>query len=240
MAPSLLLLAVAIMLSLPSVSAQPAPGCRTRCGGIEIPYPFGVGTGCAIEEGFEINCNKTAGGIEKPFIGNVEVLNISVSNGKTRVLNPISTYCYNATTRVMDMNTWSFNFSGWPYLFSNIDNKFLVIGCNTLAYLYRDNNLAESTTCASLCGSPGVLVNNSCCGVGCCQKAIPQGLKEHGIFFQNAYNSSVSNSALFNPCSYAALVEADTFNFSSDYITTMRFNKTYEGQQPQVSGGLKV
>nr|AGT16056.1 wall-associated kinase [Saccharum hybrid cultivar R570] len=39
---------------------------------------------------------------------------------------------------------------------------------------------------------------------------------------------------MFNPCSYAALVEAVTFNFSADYITTMRFNETNEGQQPQV------
>jgi hypothetical protein len=85
-----------------------------------------------------------------------------------------------------------------------------------------------------LCGSAGVLVNNSCCGVGCCQKVIPTGLKEYSIFFDNAYNSSVSNSVMFNPCSYAALVEAVTFNFSADYITTMRFNETNEGQQPQV------
>jgi len=100
---SLLLLGVAVLsYYLASLSAQPVPGCQTHCGDVEIPYPFGIGTGCAIEPGFEINCNKTANGIEKPFLVNVEVLSISVSSGKTRTLSPISTYCgYNRNTGQM-------------------------------------------------------------------------------------------------------------------------------------------
>ncbi|TVU20917.1 hypothetical protein EJB05_30521, partial [Eragrostis curvula] len=107
---SVLLVGVAIVLSLAYISAQPAPGCQTHCGDVEIPYPFGiVGTGCALEKGFEINCSKTVDGEKpnivifrkKPNIVNIEVLNISVSHGKTRVLNRISTYCYNPITRKM-------------------------------------------------------------------------------------------------------------------------------------------
>ncbi|CAO2192425.1 unnamed protein product [Urochloa humidicola] len=232
---SLVLLGVAVFLYyLASISAQPGPGCQTHCGDVEVPYPFGIGTGCAIEKGFEINCNKTTGGVEKPFIVNVEVLSISVSRGKTRVLYNTSTYCYNPNTGGMEDNLWSLDFSDWwPYRFSDMDNKFTIIGCNTLAYIYNSlNRTAFTTACASVCESPKALRNGSCLGVGCCQNAIPKGLTRYDFFFYPVYNDS--NSWRFSPCSYAALVETESFSFSSDYITTKRFNETNGGRQPLV------
>ncbi|KAL6626194.1 hypothetical protein ACP70R_029920 [Stipagrostis hirtigluma subsp. patula] len=230
---SVLLLGVTTMLYVGTISAQPAPGCQTHCGDVQIPYPFGIGTGCAVEKGFEINCNKTASGVEKPFIFNVEVLNISVSHGKTRVLNAISTYCYNPNTRTMKKSLWSLDFSESPYRFSDADNKFIVIGCNTLAYIYNKyNRTGYTTACASVCESPRALTNGSCFGVGCCENALPKGLTRYDVFFYYVYNDS--SSLLFNPCSYAALVETETFSFSSEYITTKRFNETYKGRQPLV------
>jgi hypothetical protein len=74
---SVLLVLLSFVMSVGSISAQPAPGCQTHCGGVEIPYPFGIGAGCAIDKSFEISCNKTIGG-ERPFISNVEVQNICV------------------------------------------------------------------------------------------------------------------------------------------------------------------
>lgn len=232
MAP-MLLLGVAIMLHLASISAQPAPGCQAYCGDVKIPYPFGIGAECAIKSGFEINCNRTADGTEKPFIINVEVLEISLLHGQTRALSPISTYCYNRGTGSMDHGMWSVDFSSWPYRFSDVHNKFIVIGCNTLGYIYNSNNRTGYTTaCASVCGSPGAMTNGSCSGIGCCQNAIPKGLNSYDVQFYTVYNDS--DSWRFNPCSYAALVETETFSFSSDYITTNRFNDTYKGQQPLV------
>ncbi|TVU20900.1 hypothetical protein EJB05_30502, partial [Eragrostis curvula] len=229
---SVLLVGLAIVLSLASVSAQPAPGCQTHCGNVEIPYPFGIGPGCAIEKRFEINCNKTLRG-EKSNIVNVEVLNISVSHGKTRVLNRISTYCYNSTTRRMKTYPWSLDLSKWPYRFSDVDNKFIVMGCNTLAYIYNIyNRTGYTTACASVCESSRALTNGSCLGVGCCENAIPKGLTRYDVYFKRVYNDS--NSSQFNPCSYAALVATETFNFSSEFITTTRFNETYKGRQPLV------
>jgi hypothetical protein len=231
---SVLLLVVGIMLQLASTtSGGPAPGCRTQCGDVEIPYPFGIGSGCAINSGFEINCNRTADGTEKPFIVNIEVLGISLPRGQTRVLNSVSTYCYNHTTGSMGDRTWSLDFSSWPYRFSDVHNKFVVIGCDTLGYMYNSKNRTGYTTaCASVCASPGAVTNASCSGIGCCQNSIPKGLRRFDVFFYRVYNDS--NSWQFNPCSYAALVEAETFSFSPDYITTTRFNDTYQGRQPLV------
>ncbi|VAI41678.1 wall-associated receptor kinase 5 [Triticum aestivum] len=228
-----LLLVVAITLYLASTSAQPVPGCQTYCGDIKIPYPFGIGANCAIKTGFEINCNRTADGTMKPFIVNIEVLDISLLHGQTRALNAMSTYCYNHATGSMYDNTFWLDFSSWPYRFSDVQNKFIVIGCNTLAYIYNSKNRTGYTTaCASVCASPGAVTNGSCSGVGCCQNAIPKGLRRYDVYFRNVYNDQ--DSWQFNPCSYAALVETKTFNFSSDYITTKRFNDTYKGRQPLV------
>ncbi|TVU20898.1 hypothetical protein EJB05_30499, partial [Eragrostis curvula] len=125
---------------------------------------------------------------------------------------------------------WWLDFSGWPYRFSNVDNKFIVMGCNTLAYLCnRYNRTGYTTACASVCENPKALTNGSCLGVGCCQNAINRRLNTLRCFI-----SRDSNSYQFNQCCYAALVATETFNFSSEFITTMRFNETYKGQQPLV------
>ncbi|CAL5052077.1 unnamed protein product [Urochloa decumbens] len=244
---SMLLLGVAILLYLASTSAQPAPGCQTHCGDVEIPYPFGInGTGCAIGDGFEINCYKNAGGNEKPFVANVEVLSISLPHGKTRMLNAISTYCYNNKTGQMESSLWSLDFPKrrWPYRFSNVDNKFIVIGCNTLAYIYNNYNGTGFTAgCASVCTKDlRPSTNGSCLGVGCCQTLIPKGLTRYEVQFSPYDNTSVSmcdvsdtpNNLQFNACSYAALVETESFYFSTKYITSKGFNDTYEGRQPLV------
>ncbi|XBI44081.1 hypothetical protein VPH35_108779 [Triticum aestivum] len=215
-----LLVVVAVMLHLASTSAQPGPGCRTRCGDVDIPYPFGIGSGCAIE-GFEIICPRTADGIAKPFmvIENVESF------------HPVSTYCYNTSTRSMEQNAWSLDFSRSPYRFSHVHNMLIVIGCNTFAYMNDFRSTTRYTTaCAAVCESPAALTNGSCVGAGCCQNDIPKGLRSYRFSFFDVYDDS--SSTLFNPCSYAAAVETQTFSFSSEYITTTRFNDTENGQKP--------
>jgi hypothetical protein len=218
---SVLLVLLSIVMAVGSISAQPDPGCQTHCGGVEIPYPFGIGAECAIEKSFEINCTKTDDG-EKPFIFNVEVENISVSQGKTRALNAVSTYCYDSNTRRMKRKIWLLNFSRSPYRFSDVDNKFIVMGCNTLAYIYNRYNMTGYTTaCASVCRSLGALTNGSCLGVGCCENAITRGLTRYDVSFYSVYNDT--NSSLFNPCSYAVMVETEAFSFNSTYITNSAY-----------------
>ncbi|VAI20380.1 wall-associated receptor kinase 5-like [Triticum aestivum] len=236
MAPVLVLGAIVLMLNLASISsAQPHHGCKTRCGDVEIPYPFGIGAGCAIEQRFEISCSRTAAdGIERPFINYWEVLSISASSGQSRVLMFIPTYCYNSSTGEMDSYIWDF-YLVWPYRISNSQNKFISIGCNTIGYIYNtEKSTRYATGCVSVCGSPGDLKNGSCVGVGCCQNTVPKGLTSYHVYFYDVDYVDVSNSWHFNPCSYAMVVEAETFTFNSEYITTKRFNDTYEGRQPVV------
>ncbi|CAM0952667.1 unnamed protein product [Alopecurus aequalis] len=235
MASVLLLGVIAVMLHLASISsAQPRHGCETHCGDIEIPYPFGIGVGCAIEQGFEINCSRTADGLERPFIGKHELLNIWVSRGQSRTLVGIPSYCYNSSSKQMVPYIWEFT-SDWPYRVSDVHNKFTSIGCNTLAYIYNtEGRKRYGTGCASLCGSPEDLTNGSCLGVGCCRSDAPKGLTRYYVYFYDADWVDVANVWPFNNCSYAGLVETESFLFNSEYVTTTRFNDTYKGRQPLV------
>ncbi|KAL5215653.1 hypothetical protein ABZP36_007054 [Zizania latifolia] len=91
------------------VAAEPLAGvakaqCQahdTKCGGVHIPYPFSIGPGSCAVAGFELDCKNN-----KPFLGDYEVLNISLQLGQLRVMNKISSFCYNSTTKAMDNTLW--------------------------------------------------------------------------------------------------------------------------------------
>ncbi|XP_020192101.1 wall-associated receptor kinase 5-like [Aegilops tauschii subsp. strangulata] len=233
MASVLLLGAIIILLNLTSMSsAQPNHKCRTHCGDIEIPYPFGIGIGCAIEQRFEVNCSRTADGIERPFIHEQEVLNISASRGQSRVLMTIPSYCYNSSIGKMDLHPWDF-YLAWPYRFSDVQNKFISIGCNSMGYIYTGKSRYVAG-CVSVCWSPEELANGSCVGIGCCQNTITKGLTSYHVVFYDVDYLNSTTSWHFNPCGYSMVVEAENFVFNSEYITTTRFNDTYKGRQPVV------
>ncbi|CAI9767175.1 unnamed protein product [Fraxinus pennsylvanica] len=65
------------------------PDCQSSCGNVEIPYPFGIGTNCSMNQYFNINCN-TSFNPPKPYLSFVnvnfeEVLNIETIAGPAGV-----------------------------------------------------------------------------------------------------------------------------------------------------------
>ncbi|URD96310.1 Wall-associated receptor kinase [Musa troglodytarum] len=207
-------------------------GCPTTCGNVDIPYPFGIGPDC-FREGFELYCNETEAGVEKPFVFNVEVIDISVPLGQARLLSPVSWQCYNTSTDSNYYYVWEMDFDDTPYRFSHVHNKFTAIGCKTLAYIAspRDNNSYESG-CVSVCHNEDSLVDDSCSGVGCCQTSIPENLTDYNIQFDENFNSS--SIWEFSPCSYAVLLEASWFEFHGSYITTNQLQNKTDGWGPVV------
>ncbi|PUZ48034.1 hypothetical protein GQ55_7G213300 [Panicum hallii var. hallii] len=230
-----LLLGLGLVLLLAAQHAPavaiPSPECQTKCGEVDIQYPFGIGDRCSLSTGFNASCQEVQRGVYKPFLGNVELLNISLINGTIRELNPISTYCYNSSG-LMDRHTWQFDASLSPYRFSDVHNKFTVIGCNTLAYIYDSSGTGYQSGCVSTCQNLTDLTNGSCSGMGCCQTAIPKGMGYYAVGFDKGFNTSQIRN--FSPCSYAVLMEAEAFNFSTAYISTTKFNDTNTGQVPVV------
>lgn len=194
----------------------PATNCQQTCGGVSIPYPFGIGNGC-FRDGFEIYCNDTGNGKYKPYLFNVEVMDISVVQAQMRVHTYIRYACYdkygNPTPRRLET---SFNLIGTPYRFSDTRNKFTAIGCRTLAYIkdpYAPEQLYE-TGCLSICNKISNNTNGApCVGMGCCQTSIPKGLDYYGVTFDDHVNHSYVTD--FSPCSYAFLVDHDWYKFNS-------------------------
>ncbi|KAK8448029.1 hypothetical protein SEVIR_8G202832v4 [Setaria viridis] len=211
--------------------AVPSSQCQTQCGGVEIPYPFGIGDNCSLSSSFNVSC-QIHDGVYKPFLGFVEVLNISLAQGTIRVLNQISTYCYNNSSGQMEDNRWWLDIRGGPFRFSDVHNKFTVIGCNTLAYIYDNTSTGYLSGCVSTCRNLSDLADGPCSGIGCCQTAIPRNMGYYEVLFSRGFNTSKVQR--FSPCSYAVLMEAEAFNFSTKYISTTTFNDTRIGRAPVV------
>jgi hypothetical protein len=135
----LLMLCLQAVWVLAAADVPPAhrPGCGSKCGGVDIPYPFGIGAQCAIHPGFSINCT-LVDGTERPLSGDFEVTNISVPDAKAWMKMDISWQCYDRRAG-QSREIWRQNFTDTPFRFSYVDNKIFVIGCNTLAYLASES-----------------------------------------------------------------------------------------------------
>ncbi|KAL5213880.1 hypothetical protein ABZP36_003032 [Zizania latifolia] len=214
-------------------TSVPSSDCQRQCGHIDMEYPFGIGPSCSLNGGFDINCSNQ-NGVSKPFIGDFELHSISITEGTIRVLTGIRTYCYNTFTKLMDINTLTgFDGTDTPYRLSDIHNKFTVIGCSTLAYISGKGGRPYQSGCVSTCSDMSDLVDGSCSGMGCCQTAIPKNMSYYVVGFDSGFNTSQIWMST-GRCSYAVLMEADKFNFSTTYINTTEFNDTNVGRAPMV------
>ncbi|KAJ4801519.1 Wall-associated kinase family protein [Rhynchospora pubera] len=158
----LLLLVVSPSKTIAAESPIALPKCPDSCGGVPIPYPFGIGPNC-FRSGFEVTCNATNNGTSVPYLGETIVLNVSLSLGQTRVKMPVSNQCYNSTTKSVDYFNWSYDLTDSPYRFYHEKNKFVVIGCGALGYLNFTNNHNYNYLggCISGCDSSESLADGS-------------------------------------------------------------------------------
>ncbi|KAM7481434.1 hypothetical protein LguiB_006017 [Lonicera macranthoides] len=98
--------------------AMTKPGCPSRCKGgsnITIPYPFGIGRNCALDETFVITCNKSFHP-PRPFISGIDlqVLSISIVDAWVRVDNPLESANPNLSSNSSEFSkTYSTNVLDW-------------------------------------------------------------------------------------------------------------------------------
>ncbi|XP_074320083.1 wall-associated receptor kinase 5-like [Silene latifolia] len=222
----LIFLIILVLTRLISGSEAPeslviASHCSSTCGGITIPYPFGIEEGCYYKDKddnsptttMKIKCNHTFNP-PKPILGrNIRILNISLQEGEIRLNNRISYSCNNPSGR------WDSWMNLRTFTISSSKNMFLATGCDTYAW-FKGKRYGKnySTGCMTTCNEiDDVLVNgNICNGVGCCEASIPDGVTNITI---TAYSYNNHTQVKFNPCSAAYPVANDAFHFSQETLT---------------------
>uniref|UniRef100_A0A0E0LWJ0 Protein kinase domain-containing protein n=1 Tax=Oryza punctata TaxID=4537 RepID=A0A0E0LWJ0_ORYPU len=175
-----------------------AANCSTRCGNIEISYPFGVEPGC-YHKGFNLTCDRSHQP-PKLFLGDgsVEVLEVSIPTGTVRI-NSSSIVPTSSAVGTGNVNktgkyhTWGGLRKGGPFFISPYKNKFLVLSCSNVQVLLLGGDNSTVNACATYCppapqkGQPFQFpMRNECSGIGCCSAAIPKGYTSYSIQIQPA------------------------------------------------------
>ncbi|KAL5205882.1 hypothetical protein ABZP36_034091 [Zizania latifolia] len=215
-----------------STSSRPPtslPGCPDKCGNVSIPYPFGIGDGCAatrLNRNFTITCNDTFQP-PRPMVGDpsmpTEVIDISLEHGEMRVYGPVSYTCFTSDTGP-DNYTGGFSWEGTPFIPSTTRNSFMAIGCNTMGIIgsyMRSNPDLFLAGCYSYCQAINSTSDGApCIGKGCCETTISPNLTDFAAILVFNHSSVWK----FNPCFYAMLVEVGWYSFKQqDLVTHLGF-----------------
>ncbi|CAO2207191.1 unnamed protein product [Urochloa humidicola] len=181
---TLLQLAVAADIAVAAAAATIArPGCQSKCGQLDIPYPFGTTAGC-YRPGFKVTCvPKPGAGVEPTLkLGNngdgPEVLEISVTNSTVRIRSTTWFFAVGNTSMarlaiVPDGEPHP------PYVLNPKLNRLVHIGCGFSVSLWAAAPGAELAlnTCSASCrdDEPRKIRSTPCEGFGCCDVPIPAG-----------------------------------------------------------------
>ncbi|KAL6144174.1 hypothetical protein ACLB2K_054869 [Fragaria x ananassa] len=197
-------------VSITAIEAQQPliakPNCSSQCGNVSIPYPFGIGEGCYVDNWFKILCNQSTSP-PTPYLNytslHLEVLEISVA-GTLKVRHPI-TVSDNCSDKQIRQAAY---LSQSPFVFSQ-KNRFTVVGCGVVARLNSSSDgLIISATCSSQCGfaSNATISSSTCNGSDCSQTSVPS--------FLSTFDTSFVSTT--NPCNYAFLADQEWFQSFAD------------------------
>nr|GEU73138.1 wall-associated receptor kinase-like 8 [Tanacetum cinerariifolium] len=162
--------------SLPSGTVSPKyakPGCKDTCGNVMIPYPFGIGAKCSVNEWYTVECNSA-----KPYLSalnHLEVLRVDLEIQIVTVNMQKFSDCSQVINSSVDLGRSLF-------LYSKTHNKFVYEGYCGNAVMMDDDGSALtgcSTTCNNDTTTTVIIDTNKCFGINCCQKTIPRYLKSY-------------------------------------------------------------
>ncbi|KAF8007151.1 hypothetical protein BT93_K1219 [Corymbia citriodora subsp. variegata] len=192
-----------ILLLLVSITVQAAgaaprltrPNCAETCGNVTIPFPFGLGAGCFLDDWYEIVCqqNHTVPILNK--IG-LRVLNISLptfrSDGDGMIKVSFPVIYSNASCQGHGLGE-PVSLEGSNFFFSQKWNVFILVGCDTVATVTsKDSAVYWSSACSGR--------------DGCCQTTLPINLQ--------ALSVDINEEGGQQGCKYAFLAERSWFSKS--------------------------
>ncbi|OEL34558.1 Wall-associated receptor kinase 2 [Dichanthelium oligosanthes] len=203
-----------VVPSPPLPAPRPETDCPGKCGDVDIPYPYGIGDHCSWRGKYSLTCNDSFDP-PRPYLGNTEVLNISLEAGEMRILTPVSSECYNQPNNSANgvLTTVTTNLNVTLLLISTTRNEFTAIGCNTLALL---QSTSYYTGCITSCMSLDAAAEDGdkCTGLGCCQMSIPENLTNLKVTWDK--NRRKNRAWRYSPCSYAFVAEKGWYRFKRD------------------------
>jgi len=183
------------------------PGCDSRCGDLQIPFPFGMKSSeCYAEKWFEIECRNSATYHQTPYLKSigVEVTSIDVGRGTVTINHPI----YRSNCGTKHSPPVNYSLKGSPFVYSQKYNKFVATGCNIIGYL--EVNGSEGSGCVSICDQDYTvddigktdLSKAGCNGKWCCANSLPPFLTEYrgGI-------KGLKENERGDECSYAMILQ---------------------------------
>ncbi|XP_058003936.1 wall-associated receptor kinase 2-like [Hevea brasiliensis] len=211
----------------PPADANISGNCPQTCGNVLVPYPFGFRDTsaaqaankptCAMNDAFMFTCNSTYSPPRLYFDTGMRIENLSVQEGTISVRTNEAFDCYNKSGKARSSDQ-IIRLREGPFRFSDTRNKFTAVGCDTLAFM-TDAEGTFLSGCFSICLENNTMLEGSCSGIGCCQTALPKGLKTLNVSVTSVNNHS--NVLSFNPCGFAFLADQRSFKVSdlrlSDY-----------------------
>ncbi|WOK98875.1 wall-associated receptor kinase 3-like [Canna indica] len=138
--------------------------CISKCGDINIEYPFGIGDGCFRSDGFNLTCqNHTIDSPPRLLLGDgtIEVRKIDMDQGVVYIESPNIALDMDAekiSPKLFDLKNWPLSFgleikiSDHKFFEGSLaENKFYVIGCSATAYLVDTITNKSVNSCSTKC-----------------------------------------------------------------------------------------
>ncbi|XAR59630.1 hypothetical protein NMG60_11015537 [Bertholletia excelsa] len=197
--------------ALPSLAKDT---CKSTCGGVAIPFPFGIAEGCCLNSWFQVDCrvdNRSAADrydpTETPFLRtlNVEIFQISVEDSKLQVRSPIMTWNCGDTVNKSEAHV---NLDGSPFFYSQTANSLTMVGSfNTFVEMKDQHNKTtswctpdcdESSSSSSSDYGDGSPIASSCYGSGldCCQSPLPPNLQHFSLGLGSIADANKTNCTI--------------------------------------------
>ncbi|CAL5026357.1 unnamed protein product [Urochloa decumbens] len=173
-----LVLALLALAALSPATAVEGGGsnCSTSCGGVTIPYPFGIGSECSLP-GFNLTCVTRADNSSYLLLGNLSITvpgssfdsppipMFDVSNFPSIFGANISYF-----VKVRDQFSIHWTAPGKPFAIP-AGSSLAVVGCGVKASLFMGESDGEVGSCSVVCVEDDImdsLPHGLCVGIGCC------------------------------------------------------------------------
>ncbi|GJY75603.1 wall-associated kinase family protein [Tanacetum coccineum] len=151
-------------------------GCNDTCGNVRIPFPFGIGAKCSLNEWYNVDCDSSTPYLSS--LNHLEVLDVDLGY-QTVTVKMHKFFNCSQTSESVDLGSS-------PFLYSKSYNTFVYEGyCGNAVMM--DNHGGVLTGCSTICindtkyNTTGIIDTSNCFGISCCQTKISQYLESYSM-----------------------------------------------------------